>query len=77
MIPGSGRSPGVGNGNPLQYSRQEKSHEQRSLVGYGPWGHKESDTTELLRTRAHRDWAGKYPGWIPEFLPNDMILDHL
>ena len=21
-------------------------HGQRSLVGYGPWGHKESDTTE-------------------------------
>ena len=25
-----------------------KSHGQRSLVGYGPWGHKESDTTEQL-----------------------------
>ena len=25
-----------------------KSHEQRSLVGYGPWGRKESDTTEWL-----------------------------
>ena len=25
-----------------------KSHGQRSLVGYGPWGHKESDTTERL-----------------------------
>ena len=24
----------------------EKSHEWRSLVGYSPWGHKESDTTE-------------------------------
>ena len=23
-----------------------KSHGQRSLVGYSPWGHKESDTTE-------------------------------
>ena len=22
-----------------------KSHGQRSLVGYSPWGHKESDTT--------------------------------
>ena len=22
----------------------------RSLVGYSPWGHKESDTTELLST---------------------------
>ena len=25
-----------------------KSHGWRSLVGYSPWGHKESDTTELL-----------------------------
>ena len=25
-----------------------KSHEQRSLVGYSPWGHKESVTTERL-----------------------------
>ena len=25
-----------------------KSHGQRSLVGYSPWGRKESDTTELL-----------------------------
>ena len=24
----------------------KKSHEQRSLAGYGPWGHKESDMTE-------------------------------
>ena len=26
-----------------------KSHGQRSLVGYSPWGHKESDTTERLQ----------------------------
>ena len=25
-----------------------ESHRQRSLVGYGPWGHKELDTTEQL-----------------------------
>ena len=37
-IPGSGRSPGEGNGNPLQYSCLEKSHGQRSLVGNSPWG---------------------------------------
>ena len=24
-----------------------ESHEQRSLVGYSPWGHEESDTTEV------------------------------
>ena len=27
-----------------------KSHGQRSLVGYGPWGHKESDANEWLST---------------------------
>ena len=47
-IPGSGRSPGEGNGNPLQYSCLEKSHGQRNLVGYSPWGHKESEMTEQL-----------------------------
>ena len=25
-----------------------KSHGQRSLIRYSPWGHKKSDTTELL-----------------------------
>ena len=43
-IPGSGRSPGGGHGNPLQYSCLEKAHGQ-SLAGYSPWGQK-SDTTE-------------------------------
>ena len=47
-IPGLGRSPGEGNGSPLQYSCPEKSHGRRSLVGYSPWGRKELDTTERL-----------------------------
>ena len=47
-IPGSGRSPREGNGNPLQYFLPEKSHGQRILVGYSPWGHKESDMFEWL-----------------------------
>ena len=45
-IPGSGRSPGGGHGNPLQSSCLENPHGQRSLVGYSPWGRKESDMTE-------------------------------
>ena len=45
-IPRSGRSPGGGHGNPFQDSCLEKSHGQRRLAGYSPWGHKESDTTE-------------------------------
>ena len=34
LIPGLGRSPGVGNGNPFQYLCLEKVHGQKSLVGY-------------------------------------------
>ena len=45
-IPGLGRSPEGGHGNPLQYSCLENPHGQRSLVGYSPWGHKESDRAE-------------------------------
>ena len=30
-----------------------KSHRLRSLVGYGPWGRKESDTTERLHFRGN------------------------
>ena len=44
-IPGLGRSPIGRNGNPHQYSCLENSTD-RILVGYSPWGRKESDTTE-------------------------------
>ena len=50
LIPGFGRSPGGGHGNPLQCSCLEKPHGQKSLVGYSPWGCKELDTTEWLST---------------------------
>ena len=42
-----------GNGNPLQYSRLEKSHEQRNLLGCNPWGRKESDMTERFHFLFH------------------------
>ena len=41
---------GEGNGNPLQYPCLQKSHGQRSLVGYSLWCRKESDMTEQLST---------------------------
>ena len=44
-IPELGRSPGGGHGNSPAFLPGE-FHGQRSLVGYSPWGHKESDTTE-------------------------------
>ena len=45
-IPGLGRSPGGGNGNPLQYSCLENPHGKRSLMGYSSLCHKESVMTE-------------------------------
>jgi len=46
LIPGSGKSPGVGHGNPVQYSCLENPHGQRSLAGYSPQGCIDSNTTE-------------------------------
>ena len=47
LIPGLGRSPGEGNGNPLQYSCLENSMDRGAWWAiYSPWGHKDSDTTE-------------------------------
>ena len=60
LIPGLGRSPGEGNGNPLQYSCLEKSHGW-SLADYSPWGCKESDMTERLHF--HFQGEGVFSGW--------------
>ena len=42
-----------------------KSHGERSLAGYRPWGHKESDTTE------HKIHLGFC---FPELLENKMVF---
>ena len=45
--PGSGRSPGEGNGNLVQYSCLENSMDGGAWWAiYSPWCHKELDTTE-------------------------------
>ena len=48
LIPGSGRSPGEGHGNPTPVFLPGESHGQTSLAG-GPWARKESDTTEAMK----------------------------
>ena len=45
-IPGSGRSPGEGHGNPLPLFLPGESHGQRGLAGYSPRGCKESDVNK-------------------------------
>ena len=48
LIPGLGRSPGGGHGNPIQYSCLENPCGQRNLEGYSPWGR-----------RIRHDWTTK------------------
>ena len=48
LIPGLGRSPGEGKRQPTPVLLPGKSHRRRNLVGYSPWGCKESDMTERL-----------------------------
>ena len=52
LIPGLGRSPGGGRGNPLQDSCLQNPCGHRSLAGCSPWCPKELDTTEGLSTYA-------------------------
>ena len=54
LIPGPGRSPGEGNGNPLQYSCLENSMDRGAWwATYSPWGCKELDTTKQLITHVY------------------------
>ena len=46
LIPGSGRSPGEGNGNPPLYSCLENPMDRGTWQVNSPCSHKESDTTE-------------------------------
>ena len=46
LVPGWGRSPGVGSGNPLQCSCLENSMDRGIWrATYSPWGHRKSNTT--------------------------------
>ena len=54
-IPGSGRSPGEGNGQTTPIFLPGEFREERSLAGHSPWGHKELDTTEKLIFSLRKD----------------------
>ena len=49
------------------YSRVMKSHGQRSLAGYGPWDHKESDTTEQIYYYYKKSLGTRSPRQRTEF----------
>ena len=65
MIPGWGRSPGKGKKQlPTPVFWPGESHGQRSLMGYSPRGHNESDMTEQL----------DHPGSVPSGV---SLLGHM
>ena len=51
--PGLGRFPWSRKWHPTPVLLPGESHGQRSLVGYSPWGCKESDTTEKVQIHTH------------------------
>ena len=48
----TGRSLGGGQWQPMPVFLSGECHGQRSLVGYSPWGCKDSDSTETIHVRA-------------------------
>ena len=87
-VPGLGRSPGEGNGNPLLYSCLENLVTHSSVLAwripwteepgrlYSPWGHKESDTIEWLNTFTLLNMARAWGLWKLHFyvLESDNIF---
>ena len=53
FIPGLGRYPEGGHGNPFEYSCLENHHGQQSRTGCSPWSCKELDMTDQLSTAQH------------------------
>ena len=66
LIPGSGRSPGEGNGNPLQYSCLANPMDRGAWQVTSPWGLKESDATGHLSAVCH---CAEPEGLVSSFLP--------
>ena len=73
LIPGLGRRPRIGSGNPLQYSCLENPDRQRSLAGYSPCGHKKSETAEQLSTaHTYKVYSYFLSNW--SFMPYFVII---
>ena len=57
LISGSGRSSGVGNGNPIQYSHMENPTDREAWCGLQSTGSQESDTILVTKPDEHM-WTG-------------------
>ena len=87
-IPGLGRSSGGGHGNPAPVFLPRESPWTNSLVGYRPWGQKESGVTKTIHIWWHRErrihllkkcrkprfhpWIVKIP-WRRKWLPTGEL----
>ena len=67
-VPGSGRSPGGGNGNPLQYSCLENPMDRGAWWAIVHGMAKVSDTPEATEHRCFSGWSYvvilKFSGWV-------------
>ena len=54
-----------------------KSHRWRSMVGYSPWGHKKSDTTEQLHSLTHWTHSGSWALVSAPFWPTSELSPEL
>ena len=82
--PGSGRSPGEGNGNPLQYPCLENPMDGSRLLH--PWCCKESDMTDRLHFHFHtceqgmpgeRVWKLESCAWGTDYVKVNSLGFHL
>ena len=71
-IPETGRSPGEGNGYPLQHSCLENSKDRGAWQGYSPWGRKELDTATTFTSCP----IGTYFNWKLIQFPNTLTQRH-
>ena len=69
LIPGLGRSPGGGHGNPLQDSWVENPYEQRSPASYSPWV-----TKSQTRLNSQAQHTAQHGSFIPSFLRTLHII---
>ena len=78
-----GRFPGKGNSYPFPVFLSGTSQGQRSLEGYSPWGHIESDMTEQLTLsfslhgRAKKKKSNNNKNSIRRCITNDYLLPYI
>ena len=67
-IPGSGRSPGEGNGNPLQVFLPGKYYEQRSLAGCSPQCHNRVSYDLITKQQQQHYWYIAYVHYTVQYM---------